>query len=439
MNEPGVYICRGCDIGSAVDTEKLEKVARSEYKVTVCRTEEVLCSREGVEAVRKDLSEGTIDSAVVAACSPRMKTEVFAFGPTAIVERVNLREHVAWCQKPKDEDTQMMAEDYLRMGIVKVKKSEPLAPVSEPISKKLLVVGGGATGLTAALEAAAAGYEVALVEREAQLGGFAAHMKKRFPSVPPYGELASGGIREKVHSALNHPKIQVFTSARILRIEGQPGMFDVTVLTDESTTSLRVGAIIMATGWKPYDASRLTHLGYGVIPDVVTNVDFERMASQGKLVRRSDGGAVNDILFVQCAGSRDKDHLPYCSSVCCMATLKHALYMREQNPSARVYVVYKDMRTPGQYERFYAAVQNDPFTFFAKGEVGGVENGPNGRLAVNIRNSLLGDNILISVDMVVLAVGMVPNAADGMAIRALHDAESNLKRAETETQRAEAK
>jgi quinone-modifying oxidoreductase subunit QmoB len=368
-----------------------------------------------------------------------MKTEVFSFGPAAIIERVNLREHVAWCQKPKDEDTQMMAEDYLRMGIVKVRKSEALEPVSEPISKKLLVVGGGAAGLTAALEAAAAGYEVALVEREAQLGGFAANMKRRFPGAPPYGELSACGIREKIDSVLYHPKIQTFTSARIVRTEGQPGMFDVTVQAGETTTSLRVGAIIMATGWKPYEASRLAHLGYGCSPDVVTNVDFERMASLGKVVRRSDGGEVNDILFVQCAGSRDPDHLPYCSSVCCMATLKHVLYVREQNPNARVYIVYKDMRTPGQYERLYAAVQDDPFTFFAKGEVAGVEKGANGRLEVNIRNSLLGDKILISADMVVLAVGMVPNAADGIAIRALHDAESNLKRAETETQRAEAR
>jgi quinone-modifying oxidoreductase subunit QmoB len=216
-------------------------------------------------------------------------------------------------------------------------------------------------------------------------------------------------------------------------------MFDVTVQAGETTTSLRAGAIIMATGWKPYEASRLAHLGYGCSPDVVTNVDFEKMVSQGKVVRRSDGGEVNDILFVQCAGSRDPDHLPYCSSVCCMATLKHALYMREQNPNARVYIVYKDMRTPGQYERFYAAVQDDPLTFFAKGEVAGVEKEANGRLAVNVRNSLLGESVLISADMVVLAVGMVPNAADGIAIRALRDAEANLKRAETETQRAEAR
>ena len=88
----------------------------------------------------------------------------------------------------------------------------------------------------------------------------------------------------------------------------------------------------MATGWKPYDASRLAHLGYGLSPDVITNVDLERMAAQGPITRPSDGRPVESVLFVQCAGSRDKDHLPYCSSVCCMATLKHAVYIHEQNP-----------------------------------------------------------------------------------------------------------
>ena len=438
MNKPGVYICRGCEIADALDIEKLAKVAQSAYKVPVCRTHDILCSREGVEIIRKDLAEGAADSAVIAACSPRVKTDAFAFDPRAVVERVNLREHVVWCQKPKDEDTQMMAEDYLRMGIVKVQKSEALEPVSEQVSKKLLVVGGGMTGITAALEAAAAGYDVVLVEREAQLGGFAAVMKKRFPTAPPYLEPSVDGIHQKVEALKYHPRIQLFTSARIVRTEGQPGMFDVTIQSGETTSAVRIGAIILATGWKPYDPSKLAYLGYGSSPDVITNADFEKMAAQGPVVRPSDGKPVRDILFVQCAGSRDRDHLPYCSSVCCMATLKHAIYMHEQNPQARVYIVYKDMRTPGQYERFYASAQDHPLNFLTKGEVTGVEKGAGGKLAVSVSNSLLGDHIVIQADVVVLATGMVPNSADGPAIRALQDARANLKRAESDTQRAEA-
>jgi quinone-modifying oxidoreductase subunit QmoB len=429
----GVYVCSGCSIGESIDTEKLTNVATKEFKVPVCRVHPFLCGKEGVETIRKDLAgngDAPVNVVVLAACSPRMKTEAFAFDPTMILERVNLREHVAWCQKPSDEDTQMMAEDYLRMGIVKARKSEPLEAMAEVVSKRLLVVGGGVAGITAALESAAAGYEVVLVEKQPQLGGFVATLKRRF----------SGGddLSTRIEKLTYHPKIEVFTSARILKTDGQPGMFDVTIQANGNTVTQRVGAIIMATGWKPYDASRLTHLGYGLSPDVITNIELEKMAAGGSIVRPSDGKPAGDVLFIQCAGSRDQDHLPYCSSVCCLATLKHAQYVHEHNPEARVYIVYKDMRTPGQYEKFYRTAQDNPLTFLTKGEVQSVEKGSDGKLTVTVKETLLGETILLSVDLVVLATGMAPNSADGIAIRELEDAKIKAVKADSEKQRAEA-
>ena len=408
----GVYICGGCGISESVDTAQLAKEAGRLLKGAVCRVHPCLCGEEGVGAIRQDLAAGAVTLPVIAACSPRMKTDALALANGVVVERVNLREQVIWSHKPKDEDTQMLAEDYLRMGIVKAQKTEPLEPLAEAISRKLLVVGGGVTGITVALEAAEAGYEVVLVEKEPRLGGFVAGLKKWFPTAPPYTELAHDGIAAKIEAATYHPNIQVLTSAKIDRIEGQPGMFDVVVSNGSGGCAVRVGAIVMATGWKPYDATRLGHLGYGLSPDVVTNVELEKMAAQGPIARPSDGRPVGSVLFVQCAGSRDKAHLPYCSSVCCMATLKHATYVREQNPEAQVYIIYKDMRTPGQYERVYRQVQDDPMNFFTKGEVSSVKNWPDGRLAVTVDHTLLGDSITVCVDLVVLATGMVPNGAD---------------------------
>ena len=375
---------------------------------------------------------------IIAACSPRVKTDAFAAIDGCATERVNLREQVTWCHKPKDEDTQMLAEDCLRMGITKAQKTDLIEPLSEPVSRKLLVVGAGITGITAALEAAEAGYEVVLVEKQARLGGFVATLKRRFPTAPPYTELMVNGFNHAIEAATYHPRIQVFTSACIVRIEGQPGMFDVTLRSAPGESTVRVGAIIMATGWKPYDAPRLAHLGYGLSPDVITNVDVERMASQGPITRPSDGRPAQRVLFVQCAGSRDKDHLPYCSTVCCMATLKHSVYIHEQNPDAQVYIVYKDMRTPGQYERFYSTVQSHPLNFLTQGEVTKVDKAPDGKLAVTVNSTLLGQTIVLHVDLVVLATGMVPNSADGEAIRALEDAELKVTKGESETQRAEA-
>jgi len=434
----GVYICAGCGIGEAVNTAELVKAATGAAKGAVSRVHPCLCSAEGVDTIRQDLAAGVVTVPVIAACSPRMKADAFALGAGVVPERVNLREQVTWSHKPQDGDTQMLAEDYLRMGVVKAQKTDPLEPLAETISRKVLVVGGGVTGISVALEAAEAGYEVVLAEKQVQLGGFVAGLKKRFPSAPPYTELATDGVHAKIEAATYHPKIQVLTSAKIGWIEGQPGMFDVVVHTGTGEIKVRVGAVVMATGWKPYDATRLGHLGYGLSPDVITNIEFEKMAAEGAIVRPSDGRRPESVLFVQCAGSRDKNHLPYCSAVCCMASLKHALYVRELNPDAQVYIVYKDMRTPGQYERFYASVQNHPLNFLTKGEVTAVKKASDGKLAVTVENGLLGESVALRADLVVLATGMVANSADGEAIRALEDAERVVAKGDSEKQKTEA-
>ena len=434
----GVYICSGCSIGESLDTESLAKTATRDGNAAVCQVHPFLCGPEGVEMIRKDLENDTVDCVTIAACSPRMKTEAFNFGPYTILERVNLREHVVWCHKANDEETQMLANDYVLMGMAKAKKMGKLEPVSESISKKVLVVGGGLAGMTAALESAEAGYPAVLVERQAELGGFVAKLKQRFPGHAPYTTPISDGIADKMHAVLYHPQIQVFTSAYIEKIEGQPGMFNVEIESNGVQTSVQVGSIIQATGWKPYDASKIGHLGYGTNPNIITNVELEEMAAKGPIFRPSDGKPVRNVLFVQCAGSRDKDHLPYCSSVCCMATLKQASYIREQNPDAKIYIIYKDIRTPGQYEKYYRTAQEDPLTFFTKGEVVSVETKPPIELAATVTDTLLGGDIIIQADLIVLATGMVPNSADGEAIRALEDAELKVLKGESETQRAEA-
>ena len=158
-------------------------------------------------------------------------------------------------------------------------------------------------------------------------------------------------MRASVEAVFCQPRIRVVLSARVVRIDGQPGMFEVTLEVDSLRHTIRVGAIVVATGWKPYDASRLAHLGYGSGPNVVTSVEFEQMAVKGPIVRPSDGRPVKRVLFIQCAGSRDKDHLPYCSSACCMTTLAQTTYIHEQDPKAEllllVYQGHSDARTVG--------------------------------------------------------------------------------------------
>ncbi|MBN1588548.1 MAG: hydrogenase iron-sulfur subunit [Pirellulales bacterium] len=425
-----VWICQGCDIGASLDVEAMEKVV-GECGVSACQSHPFLCSDEGVELIKKEIAAGT-NALVIAGCSPRFNTDTFTFDG-CLTERVNLREMVVWSHAPNDEDTQMLAEDYLRMGIVRAKKAHLPEPFETEIDKTILVVGGGQSGMTAALETARAGYQVVLVEKEPELGGWLRNFARSFPKTPPYRDLETVDLASRVKELEEDDRIQIHCGAAIEKISGQPGQFDVSLKTNGSTTQFRVGAIIQATGWKPYDASRLGHLGYGS-PNVITNVQMEELAASGKILRPSDGKPARRIAFVQCAGSRDEDHLPYCSAVCCRVTLKQALWIRELDDQTEAYVLYKDIRAPGQYEDFYRRAQEDSGIFFTKGDVVSVNETGDHNLVVDVENTLIGKQIQIEADLVVLATGMVPAAADGEAIRQFRDAKAVVDKGEAGAQ-----
>lgn len=404
----GVYICKGCGIAEAADIEKLAEVATKENQIPLCKNHDALCSPEGIDLIKNDISSEGVNSVVIAACSPRVKHKEFTF-PGTVIERANLREFVSWTQEPKTEDTQMLAEDYMRLGIVKVQNAFPPEPfLLEEMDKSVLVVGGGIAGMTSALGSADAGNNVVLVEKEEELGGWAKKMHKQLPQSYPFEALEAPTISETMEKVNSHDKIKVFTSSTIDKIVGVPGMYDVSVKTNGGTEQLKAGSIVLAAGWRPYDANKLDHLGYGK-PNVITNIEMEDMAKSGKIARPSDGKDAKKVAFIQCAGSRDENHLKYCSSICCLTSLKQAAYVRENNSDAMAYILYKDMRTPGQYELFYKKMQDDPGVMLTKGEVVEVREAAGDNLEIVLKDSFLGESVVIEADMLVLATGMVPN------------------------------
>jgi len=179
---------------------------------------------------------------------------------------------------------------------------------------------------------------------------------------------------------------------------------------------VKAKAVIWATGWEPYDANKLDHLAYGRLPNVVTNMEMERIAAvngptKGKILRPSDQQPITRAAFVQCAGSRDENHLPYCSAVCCMASLKQSRYIREQYPDAEIHIFFIDARTPGRWEDFYQEVQEDEKTVIHRGKVARIEEAGNGMVTLTAENTLTGKLEQVSVDMAILATGMVPTVA----------------------------
>ncbi|MCG6912840.1 hydrogenase iron-sulfur subunit, partial [bacterium BMS3Abin03] len=381
----------------------------------VCKFNQWLCSEESIESIKKDIESENLNRVVIGACSQRFLSDVFRFDSKVLVDRVNLRENVAWTHKANDEDTQMLAEDYLRMGIAKVNNSEPPEPFNVEINEIVLVVGGGVSGMTSALAAAKSGSQVILTEKENHLGGWLNKFYKVTPGSAPYTDPESSGIEDLISEVKSNEKIKVIQSCLIEKISGQPGDFTVTLKINNEVQSetLKVGAIVQATGWKQYNPNKLGELGYGKFNKVITGIQLEEFIKNGTNNNVLNGKPIKSVTFIQCAGSRDEKHLPYCSSVCCSVSLKQALYIREKYPDALIYIIYKDIRTPAQHELFYKRVQNEDNIFLTKGDVSNLAQSEDGTILIDIDDTLLGEKIQIESEVVVLATGMVPSTLIG--------------------------
>jgi quinone-modifying oxidoreductase subunit QmoB len=450
------YICTGCGIGDTLDIEALSGVVSSEMSMD-CKTHECLCGAAGRALIEKDINDDGVNTVVIGACSPRVMQDEFNFGDDKITVRANLREQVVWSkgEDANPEFVQELASDNMRMGCTRAKKSEVPEPYQlETLNRRILVIGGGVAGLTAAQEAALTGYEVTLVEKEDKLGGFANNWRMQLPTKAPWTDLEAPTVADMIKAVEADSNITVKTSTEVARISGAPGDFVATfkptgtetdwdapakVTVDEQDKIMKgemedpnagmknymernpdgegFGAVVLATGWLPADVSEYEHLGYGDFKNVVTNAEFEKIAAQGKIVRPSDGKPVESIAFIQSPGGAEHDKdFPYCNSVTSLVALKQAKYVREDNQAAKAYILYQHMRTPGNMELLYKAVQNDDGIFLTKAAVTKVEEESSGSLSVAAQDTLLNEDMSIDVDMVVLAAGMVPTTRDANMI-----------------------
>jgi quinone-modifying oxidoreductase subunit QmoB len=408
------YICSGCGLGEALNIAGLEKVAKTEGKMAVIKNHSFLCNAEGVQMIKDDIANDGVTHLCIAACSRRAKAEAFSF-PNAAVSRANLREGVIWVVAEggdHDEVRQEMAEDYVRMGCAEVKKMKvPEGKVKETSSKRILVVGGGMSGMTSALAAAEAGYEVVLVEKTGTLGGFANNLYKRVPFSAPYAEAQPTGAAELAAKVSGNAKIKVHLNSTLAETAGAPGRF-VAKIAQESgnVTEELCGAIVQATGFTTYDIAKLPELGGGQA-NVVDQAGLEAMAkaANGSVIKRADGKEVKSVVFVQCAGQRDESgtHLPYCSGHCCGTSIKQAMYFKDQNPDIDTVVVYQDLRVPGMGEDFYRSAQQKG-VIFTKGKASKVSGGDTCKVEFN--DLILNEDTTTEADLVVLATGQVPNA-----------------------------
>ncbi|TNF37979.1 MAG: CoB--CoM heterodisulfide reductase iron-sulfur subunit A family protein, partial [Gammaproteobacteria bacterium] len=351
----GAYVCKGCGLGERLDCSQLENIATREGKAKYAKSHDFLCSAEGVAMIQADIDAGDTNHVVIAACSRRAKTEAFNFKGVAL-SRANLREGVIWVRPDTDEareTTQDMADDLVRMACAESKFMKIPNPSGEQgLNKNILVVGGGISGMTAAIEAAKAGYPATIVEKTGQLGGVMAQLYKRVASRAPYAEPEDTTVAELIAECESNSKITVHLNSKVAKTSGAPGRFEVDIATESGSSETKTfGAIVQASGMKQFDASVLTEFAYGKTDNVVTQLELEALAkaANGGPIKRKDGKEVKSVVFVQCAGQRSekKGHLPYCSGFCCTASIKQAMYFKDANPDVDTVVMYTDLRTPG--------------------------------------------------------------------------------------------
>lgn len=408
MEQPkiGVFVCHcGINIAGVVDVKQVVEAARRLPFVAYADDSIFTCSQDSQEKIKEKIKELGLNRVVIASCTPRTHEPLFqdtlrqaGLNPH-LFEMANLRDQNSWVHKASPGSATGKAIDAVRMAVAKASDLSSVLHLQITVQASALVVGGGIAGMQAALSIADQGFPVTLVEREAELGG---HLRDIYLGVR--GEQPQEFLRSTIQKVTSHPKIQVYTNSTIGKVSGYVGNFTTTlhVKKGKEEPVISHGAIVVATGGKPYEPKEYL---YKKNDHVVKQTDFEKDLSEGKAYLKD----LSEVVMIQCVGSRSDEH-PYCSRVCCSNALKNALRLREVNPKAAVYVLYRDIRTYGfREDRLYQKARKAGVVFvrFDEDKEPKVTNDNNG-LIVKVHEPILDREFVLHPDRVVLSTGIVP-------------------------------
>ncbi len=416
MEEPriGIYVCWcGTNIAMMVDVEDVAKEMEKLPNVVVAKDYKYMCSDPGQDLIIKDIKEHNLTRVVVAACSPRMHELTFrkalenaGLNPY-MFEMANIREQVSWVHTDKEAATKK-SKGLVAAAIKRVRYHQPLDKRYVKINPATLVIGGGIAGISAAIEIADAGKKVYLVEKEANIGGNVANIDLTFP----YMYSAQEMLKSTIQKAENHPNIEISLNSEAYDISGYVGNFIADIKGKGGDKKIEFGNIVVATGLKPFEASKVDNYGYGKLPNVVTSLEFEKMLKEGK-IETTHGKEPQNIAIIHCVGSRNKDYNKYCSRVCCMSALKYSNQIKSALPTSNVYELYADMRTFGNgCEELYADTARKGVLFLMFDQQEGLpqitEAGKNDNcnLLINMSEKLSNEDIEVPADLVVLMTAM---------------------------------
>jgi len=494
----GVFVCQcGQNIASVIDVNELTRYSKGLPNVAFVEQMDYPCSGQGQEEIVAAIKKNKLDRVVVAGCSPRLYEPTFQscvakadLNPW-LFEMANVREFASYCHRTNPKEATKKAKDTVRMAVAKASLLEPLKPIELPVTKKVMVIGGGIAGINAALDLADMGFKVYMVEKTETIGGYMALLDKTFPTLDC--SICIEG--PKMVDVGRHPNIEIISFADVLKVDGYAGNFRVRIRKNPryviaanctgcgecreacpieypnyadmylgvrkaisapfgqavplthtinrdyciecfkcvdacgarqainfdqkpEEIEVNVGAVIVSIGYDMYDPKDLEWTGYGKFTNVFTALEFERLIlaagpTGGKVIRASDGQKPHSVAFIQCVGSRDINKYEYCSSFCCMYTLKHAVMLKEKYRDAiEVYVFYNDMRSNFKgYEEFFNRAQKSGVKFIrTKLENRRVTEDPKTNNLTVYGETEEGQPVKADVEMVVLANAAIPQA-----------------------------
>ncbi len=405
----GVFVCNcGVNISGVVDVNAVEEYSRGLPGVVFAGQNLFTCSQDAQDAMKDVIREQKLNRVVVAACTPKTHEPIFMDTLQSVgvnkylFEMANIRNQDSWCHSDPKVAT-AKARDLVRMAVARAGTLRPLHEKRIPVIPRGLVIGGGVAGMNAALGLADQGFEVVLVEKEAELGGLAKRLTKTIEGVKigPY-------VRELAKKVTDHPKIDVRTQAIIVGFSGFKGNFKTELMAgpDMEKQVVEHGAVIVATGGGEY---KPTEYLYGQDDRVLTQLEL------GDYLEDKGAGDLNQVVMIQCVGSRN-EAFPNCSRICCQNAVKNALHIKELNPDADVFILYRDMRTYGLLEDYYTEARRRGVLFFRytpdnPPEVEKTDAG----IAVTFTDHVLGRKLRVNADLLTLSAGLRPNDTEELA------------------------
>ncbi len=408
----GVFVCHcGTNIAGVVRVLDVVEYARTLPGVVYAENNLYTCSNDTQERIKEKIKEHNLNRVVVASCTPRTHEPLFrntvreaGLNPY-LFEMANIRDQCSWVHMAEPEKATEKSKDLVRMAIAKARLLSPLQKRAVPIVKAALVIGGGLSGMTAAIELANQGFYVFLVEKEKELGGNLRRLHYLINGENPRKRLES--LIEQVQET---GKIFLYTDAKIEKIEGTIGNFKTTINTNGKSEEFEHGVVIVATGAKEYKPKEYL---YGQSDKVITQIELEqRLGANGAWSKGGNNEIPKNIVMIQCVGSRDEER-PYCSRICCTEAMKNALKIKELSPETNVYILFRDIRTYGFKESYYSEARRRGVMFARYEEDRKPEVLKNGEgLKVVVFDQTLKMPLELPADLVVLSAGIVAEAGN---------------------------